>query len=524
MVTTNQLANTADIRRFYQLITSPGEVREIRGLKTTAGVATAVCDNADAFVQSAATLSGKAAGVYATGNPIPRSLMARAPNQIKYHATVTTTDADPERRTLIYHDCDAGQPPGQSSTDAERDAALAMRDREYDYLVSMGAPPDSFIKVMTGNGGGLYQRIDLPNDTEAKDLLKRYLEALDVLFGEGEHGPHIDVGVFNAARIVKIPGTMACKGQNTPERPHRLATIDSAPAKLEPTPRSVIEAVALPKAPPAPVRTYTGNGHIELKDWVGKNSIPIKQVKQTADGELFVFAVCQWNPAHNHGQAWARQFKNGAIAAGCLDTGCIGKDWHDLRRIVEPDFDKRADLTRYAASMTEREPQDPLHCTDAGNALRLLSAHGKDMKYCRLEKDWYTFNGKFWPRGIDRVFDYAKEVPRMILAEASRETDKESRERLAKWALSTESMQRITAMMAYCESDELVRITPDQFDTGRLLLNCNNGTMNLETGILQPHDRADLITRCIATDYRPEVNRKIWHDFLETVIPDAASR
>jgi hypothetical protein len=35
----------------------------------------------------------------------------------------------------------------------------------------------------------------------------------------------IDTGVFNAARIWKLYGTMACKGDNIPERAHRMASV-----------------------------------------------------------------------------------------------------------------------------------------------------------------------------------------------------------------------------------------------------------------------------------------------------------
>jgi len=35
----------------------------------------------------------------------------------------------------------------------------------------------------------------------------------------------IDKAVFNASRITKVPGTVMRKGQETPERPYRVAEV-----------------------------------------------------------------------------------------------------------------------------------------------------------------------------------------------------------------------------------------------------------------------------------------------------------
>lgn len=191
----------------------------------------------------------------------------------------------------------------------------------------------------------------------------------------------------------------------------------------------------------------------------------------------------------------------------------------ELQRTVWKSLPKWADR-----DTAETPDTDALHMTDAGNALRLLSAHGRDMKYCRLEKDWYTFNSRYWDRGIDRVYDYAKEVPRMILAEAAAEPNEKHRDALAKWALSSESMQKTNAMIEYCQSDELVRIKPEDFNRDVFLLNCRNGTLDLRSLQLKPHDRADLITRMIPTNYVPEADRTKWDEVIGRLIPDADTR
>lgn len=72
--------------------------------------------------------------------------------------------------------------------------------------------------------------------------------------------------VFNASRIVKLYGTRACKGQPTPERPHRDSRVIEAPEELRPTPRALLEALAAeaveaPAQPPPSRRVRDGQGH-----------------------------------------------------------------------------------------------------------------------------------------------------------------------------------------------------------------------------------------------------------------------
>lgn len=73
----------------------------------------------------------------------------------------------------------------------------------------------------SGNGAHLLGRIDLPNDLESTSIIKKCLEALSVRFTDDSIA--VDLTTFNAARIWKLYGTFACKGDSTPERPHRGA-------------------------------------------------------------------------------------------------------------------------------------------------------------------------------------------------------------------------------------------------------------------------------------------------------------
>jgi hypothetical protein len=62
--------------------------------------------------------------------------------------------------------------------------------------------------------------IDLPNDDAIRQVVKRALEALSLAFSDETVA--LDTTVASAARIVKLPGTFAAKGDSTGDRPHRF--------------------------------------------------------------------------------------------------------------------------------------------------------------------------------------------------------------------------------------------------------------------------------------------------------------
>ena len=59
---------------------------------------------------------------------------------------------------------------------------------------------------------------------------------------------------------------------------------------------------------------------------------------------------------------------------------------------------------------------------------------------------------------------------------------------------------------------------PEQLDTDPWLLNVQNGTIDMRTGVIRPHDRADYITRVINTDYDPDATCPQFDAFLNTIM------
>src|SRR5262245_7450654 len=111
------------------------------------------------------------------------------------------------------------------------------------YAHLRGADWPEPIVASSGNGAHLLYRVDLPADDGG--LVERCLSAL----GDKFDGPDVKVDrkVFNPARIWKLYGTLTCKGDSTPERPHRMAKVLSRPqGEVQIVPIERLEALAGP--------------------------------------------------------------------------------------------------------------------------------------------------------------------------------------------------------------------------------------------------------------------------------------
>ena len=165
-------------------------------------------------------------GAYATLNPVMPALLARANNRLApAKRDNSTTDAEILHRRWLPVDCDPVRPSGISSDDAEHEAAHALAKEIRDGLSSLGWPEP--VELDSGNGAQLLYRINLP--AEDGDLVQN---ALTEIAKGSTNRVKVDLFVFNASRIWRIPGTVNRKGDPLPERPHRQARIVRLPKRI----------------------------------------------------------------------------------------------------------------------------------------------------------------------------------------------------------------------------------------------------------------------------------------------------
>ena len=174
-----------------------------------------------------------------------------------------------------------------------------------------------------------------------------------------------------------------------------------------------------------------------------------------------------------------------------------------------------AELIKIAESAVRYDPM--AHLTDMGNAERFIKQHRGSLKYCASQKKWYIWDGKKWaPDMLKRVELLAKEVVRSIPAEAENLSSDDQRKAIRKWARQSESAERIRAMVRVAQSD--LAVAQDAFDSHPWLLNVGNGTLDLKTGKLLPHNRDHLITKMAGAAWRSDAECPTFMAFLERVL------
>jgi len=147
--------------------------------------------------------------------------------------------------------------------------------------------------------------------------------------------------------------------------------------------------------------------------------------------------------------------------------------------------------------------------TDMGNAERLTKRYGQYLRYCYETGYWLVWNGKVWEKDTGaQIMALAKETVRGIYTEAANTSDKNQRKELADHAKKSESEGKLHAMIALAR--DLVPIKVQDLDANNMLFNCQNGTIDLRTGILKPHQREDFITLISPVEYGPNTHSDLW--------------
>jgi len=512
----------ADILRTFQLFNPPGDIKELRVLnagkfRTISGY----FDNSGAMVDSVVALADEPfPAYYFTINPVRPDLFARSANKYTRYAKETTADADIIERRWLPIDLDPIRPSGISSNEEEHDAALQKARNIRDRLVSMGWPIEAFVLADSGNGGHLAVKISLPNDEEARDLVKACLEALVSIFSDEK--VKVDTTTYNAARIWKIYGTMARKGSDVSDRPHRLSRILEAPEpeELATVSREQLEALATLRpteqtTTASTTTTTTTGADFDPERYAEAHGAKVLRTKTWNGGILATLAVCPFNPDHNRGEAFLGVQANGARYFACKHESCKGNNWQTLKQLWSP------------APETEAAERTPI----AGIAREPAIIRLEEVADLTYKKDGELKKARFSPtfaaqavlekmplamsEESDEIYRFTGQIYR---PDGARIIDCELCE--AAGDLFTDFQRRETLRRV---SNHLLN-QPVKFDPNPYHLGVKNGVADLLTGEVRDYRAEDLITDQIPVSYDPAARCPAFLAFIESITPNISDR
>jgi len=177
-------------------------------------------------------------------------------------------------------------------------------------------------------------------------------------------------------------------------------------------------------------------------------------------------------------------------------------------------FDERpGELERIAQDSQKWDRRYP-H-SQRGNGQRFADANGEGVRYCHPWRKWLVYDGRRWSEdNTGEIMRRAKETVVSIYLEAAKSEDEVLRKRLNDWARSSDSKAGCEALLVMAQSEDGIPVLPDAFDADPWLFNVANGTIDLRTGELHPHDPADLITKIAPVAYDPKAKCPRWERFL----------
>ena len=332
------LINETELRKAITQLKGNSELFEVRimgGRQPISGY----FKDADTLIEAFNTVDLRGTNTYITLNKPMDALYSRQQANRLLSVKNTTSDKEIEALDWLFVDLDPERPSGISSTDVELEASQTLAQRVYVYLKGVGF--EEPVKAFSGNGYHLLYRIGLQNNEDNIKLVKRCLQALSAMFSNDV--VKVDTANFNPSRICKLYGTMAQKGSNTADRPHRMARIDGDVKELKQTKKIYLEKLASEieeeEIKPAKYNNYSP-GDFDIEDWMRTHGL--KYTVKAGDGYTkYVLDECPFDPNHKAPDSMILKQPSGAIGFKCLHDSCQGKHWQDVRVLFEPDaYDK----------------------------------------------------------------------------------------------------------------------------------------------------------------------------------------
>lgn len=170
---------------------------------------------------------------------------------------------------------------------------------------------------------------------------------------------------------------------------------------------------------------------------------------------------------------------------------------------------------------------DGFRRSDVGNAERLVAVADGSIRYVHAWGSWIVYVDGTWQLDPGRVLvtEVAKLVAvrmRQMIGEGT--VTGRDRDMLYAWQKRCESASAIAAMIKLAAGIPGVLVNHEDLDQHPKLLNVANGTVNLRTGELGPHDPEHLLTKQAPVVYDPNATAPLWEHCLARWQPDPTMR
>ena len=185
-------------------------------------------------------------------------------------------------------------------------------------------------------------------------------------------------------------------------------------------------------------------------------------------------------------------------------------------------------MTDIPSSLADLDVSDPLPeepKTELGYARRLIAVYGDRLRFLPAWNRWLVWDGKRWAQdSTGQAQRWMKVIARRLTTDALAIEGEQERKAAMSLARRGESSASVRGALTLASTEAAIVVTPDDLDADPFLLNCTNGTLDLRTGQLHPHDPADMLTKLAGAAYRENAAGPEFAKFLERVQPKEQMR
>jgi len=158
---------------------------------------------------------------------------------------------------------------------------------------------------------------------------------------------------------------------------------------------------------------------------------------------------------------------------------------------------------------------------ESGMADLFAECYNKDTRYCAEHKVWYTYESGVWKRDVDALLVSTKirEFVRIMVLYCGEIADEDKRKKYLAF-VNKMGDRRFRDRLLKDARDNL-KISATEFDRNPKLINCLNGTYDLENLCFREHDWKDFITMQTNFEYTQEdVTCERWVQFIAEITSD----
>ena len=243
-------------------------------------------------------------------------------------------DIDIVRRKWVMLDFDPVRPSGTSSTFEQLSYASMTAKKVWDFLFHNGFY--DYVGCVSGNGYHIMLPCDLEANEQIDNLVSDFIKVISMLFSD--ENVAIDTQVSNRARLTKLYGTVAHKGEHSALTPHRTSCFKHVPQEIKPIDKAyfekIVAAFMTPNTRPSSENNY-GRGKFSLESFLKSHNIAFEQ-RSIAGGRKYILKECPFNSEHKSPDSAVFEFEDGRLGFKCFHNSCSSYHWKEFREKIEP--------------------------------------------------------------------------------------------------------------------------------------------------------------------------------------------